>query len=286
MDIAIASGKGGTGKTTFALALAAWCGPRRDGVALIDCDVEEPNVNLFLKAEISDEKKVNVLIPQVNGDICTGRGECGDFCEFSAIVLMKGKPVVIPEMCHSCGGCSLVCPERAIVEVPKETGTVFSGRARGIDYAGGLLKIGEPMSPPVIKETKKYFTNAEIRIIDCPPGTSCPVIESVRGSDYVVLVTEPTPFGLNDLRLAVEMCRALDLPFCVVINRDGTGDDRVREYCGDENILIPASIPFSRKLAEDYARGDAAGYLIENHASELESIMNHILENQKKVCVT
>lgn len=281
MNIAIASGKGGTGKTTISLALASWCAAGGDDTALLDCDVEEPNADLFLRSEIDSEKKVTVPVPVVDMDKCTGCGECGDFCEFSAIVVVQGKPVVYNDMCHSCGGCELVCPENAISEVQREIGSVSSGRSGKIFYAGGLLNIGEPMSPPVIKETKNSFFEKAVRILDCPPGTSCPVIESVKESDFVVLITEPTPFGLNDLILAVEMCRALKLPFGVVINRDGIGDDQVMNYCIGENIPILASIPFSRELAEAYARGDATGFLLKNYSSALESIMNYI-ENLEK----
>ena len=283
MDIAVASGKGGTGKTTVAVTLASWCSREKRSVALLDCDVEEPNADLFLRSSIEREEQVDVLIPLVNAERCTACGECENICAFSAILLLKGKPLVLPDMCHSCGGCFLVCPEGAITEVPRTVGSVSSGKAGDIRYAGGLLKIGEPMAPPVIKATKKLCADADIRIIDCPPGTSCPVIESVRGSDFIILVTEPTPFGLNDLVLAVEMCRAMGLPFGVVINRDGIGNSGVRKYCAAENISILASIPYSRKLAEAYSRGDAIPAMLEAYSSELESVMNQIEKYSLKV---
>jgi MinD superfamily P-loop ATPase len=276
MIIAMASGKGGTGKTTLALALASWCAREGRTTALLDCDVEEPNADLFLGSVIDSREAVNVPVPRVDIDRCAGHGECERICEYSAIVLLKGKPLVLNDMCHSCGGCFLVCPEKAITEVPREVGTVSTGRAGGILYAGGLLNIGEPMAPPVIKETKKRHAGAQVRIIDCPPGTSCPVIESVRRSDFVVLATEPTPFGQNDLALAVEMCRAMGLPFGVVINRDGIGDGGVRDYCAAEDIPVLASIPYSRELAEAYARGDATAFMLDNFSREMESVFGHV----------
>ncbi|HPA73187.1 MAG TPA: ATP-binding protein [Spirochaetota bacterium] len=273
MDIAIASGKGGTGKTLMAVSLASWCAHEGMSVALLDCDVEEPNADLFLKSTIDAREPVNVLVPRVDDGKCTGCGECEKICAYSAIVLVKGKPLVLDDMCHSCGGCYLVCPERAITEVSREIGAVSSGRSGAILYAGGLLNIGEPMSPPAIRETKRRHRSADIRVIDCPPGTSCPVIESVRGSTFVVLVTEPTPFGLNDLALAVEMCRAMELPFGVVINRDGIGDGGVREYCAAQEIPVIAAVPYSRELAESYAKGDAARFMLHHHADGLGAII-------------
>jgi MinD superfamily P-loop ATPase len=282
MNISIASGKGGTGKTTLAVSLASWCAREGRFVALLDCDVEEPNANLLLKAVINTDEAVDVLIPRVDMDRCTGCGKCENICEYSAIVLLKGKPLVLNDMCHSCGGCFLVCPEKAIMEVPRQIGSISTGASGDILYAGGLLNLGEPMATPVIKETKKRHHEAHFRIIDCPPGTSCPVIESVRGSDFVILVTEPTPFGLHDLALAVAMCRAMELPFGVVINRDGIGDSGVRDYCAAENIPILASFPYSRELAEAYARGAVIAHIMQHFARELTSIMDHASYNSKQ----
>ncbi len=273
MNIAIASGKGGTGKTLIAVSLASWCAREGMSVALLDCDVEEPNAGLFLNPTITTCEPVSVPVPRVDDEKCTGCGECERICAYSAIVLIKGKPLVLPEMCHSCGGCVLVCPQRAITEVPREIGMISSGQSGDIIFASGLLNIGEPMAPPVIKEVKKHYFRTKMRIIDCPPGTSCSVIEAVRGSDVTILVTEPTPFGLHDLELAVEMCRAMELSFGVVINRDGIGNECVRDYCTREEIPILASISYSRELAESYARGDVVRFMLDHYAEELEEIV-------------
>ncbi len=285
MNIAIASGKGGTGKTTVALSLATYAAKAGSKVAIIDCDVEEPNVNLFLGATIIKTEISSVLIPSVDEGKCTGCGECEKICAFSAIVLIKSQPLVVPDMCHSCGGCFHVCPEGAITEVGKQIGVIESGRASGIDYAGGRLNIGEHMAPPLIREVKKKHNGHEVRIIDSPPGTSCPVVESVRGVDFLVLVTEPTPFGLNDLRLAVEMARALAVPFCVVINRAGIGNNDVEAYCMEQGIKIPARIPNVRRIAEEYSRGDCVSYIMENYPGELDGIMSCINENKRSVMI-
>lgn len=285
MNIAIASGKGGTGKTTLSTALTRYCASRYPTVALLDCDVEEPDANLFLKVAVEDVKPVPVPIPSVNNDLCTGCGLCEELCEYSAIVLIKGKPLVLPEMCHSCGGCALVCPVNVITEVPREIGTIESGAEGNIHYAAGFLNPGEPMAPPLIKEVKKRYYSADLRILDCPPGTSCPVIESVKDCDHLILVTEATPFGLNDLELAVKMAEALDLPFNVVINRCDTGYQGVEDYCAAHRIAVTARIPIERKLAESYSRGESVKYILENYGQELSVIVEHCTQHNRR-CYT
>ena len=252
MRVAIASGKGGTGKTTVAvnMALAA------DGdVQIVDCDVEEPNCHIFLKPKITRRRAVTIPVPEVDAGKCDGCGACGEICQYSAIVSLKTKPLVFPEMCHGCGGCSLVCPVGAISETGREVGVVEEGSANGCAFAQGRLKIGEAMAPPVIRAVRKAAREKGWVIIDAPPGTSCPVIEAVGWCDYVLLVTEPTPFGLNDLQLAVRMVEALSLPFGVVINRNGIGDKGVAEFCAGQGIPILAEIPDDRRIAEAYSRG-------------------------------
>jgi len=276
MNIAIASGKGGTGKTTISMSLASHYADKNISVAILDCDVEEPNVNLFLQAPVTEEVKTTVLIPQVDNSLCTGCGKCGEICEYSAIVLIKGKPLVLKEMCHSCGGCFLICPEKAIIEVSRETGVVELGEINGIKYAGGRLNISEAMSPPLIKDVKEYYPEAEMRLLDSPPGTSCPVIESVRGCDFLLLVSEPTPFGLNDLKLAAEMARAMKLPFGIVENRASEGNTSLKDFCKKESIPLLASIPNTREIAVRYSRGDSVSYIKENFKNELERIAVHI----------
>jgi len=257
MKVAIASGKGGTGKTTVAVNLAMVAADRGQSVQLLDCDVEEPNVHIFLKPSIGEQRRVSVPVPEVDESKCTACGECGGICQFSAIVALGSKPLVFPELCHGCGGCSLVCPEEAISEVPREAGTVEIGRAGWVEFAGGRLRVGEAMSPPVIRAVRKSVRKEGLAIIDAPPGTSCPVIASIRNCDYVVLVTEPTPFGMNDLVLAVETVRKLEQRFGVVVNRSDVGDDRVLHYCAQEKIPVLAQIPDDRRIAEAYSRGES-----------------------------
>ncbi len=275
MNIAIASGKGGTGKTTIAMSLASFYAGTGTRIALFDCDVEEPNVNLFLKAEIERTEAFNVLVPRVDEALCNGCGECERICAFSAIVLVKGKPLIFTEMCHSCGGCFHVCPERAIEEIDKATGVIEVGYRDGIRFAGGRLNIGEAMSPPLIREVKHCYPELDVRIIDSPPGTSCPAVEAMKDTDFVVLVTEPTPFGLNDLILAAGAVSALGIPFGVVVNRADMGDDPFMEQCREKGYNIIASIPHSRDIAEAYSRGDCISYILEYFRGEIEKIASH-----------
>ena len=256
MQIAVASGKGGTGKTTVATNLAYVASVSGIVTSYLDCDVEEPNGHIFLKPEINSFRKVAELKPVVDRELCIKCGLCEKICRFNALACLEKDVLVFPELCHSCGGCALVCPSDAIKEVPREVGKVDIGKSGLINYVGGVLNIGETMSPPVIREVKKYFDEADMRIVDSPPGTSCPVIESVRGSDYVVLVTEPTPFGLNDLRLAVDLIEKLEIPFGVVINRVGIGTRETHEYCESKGIDILLEIPEDRYVAECYSRGE------------------------------
>jgi MinD superfamily P-loop ATPase len=254
MILAIASGKGGTGKTTVAVALALSApGP----VKLLDCDVEEPNCHIFLRPNIDRRESVGIPIPVIDESKCTACGECSKICQYHAIVSLKTKPLVFPELCHGCGGCAKVCPTGAITEIEREIGVVETGSSDGVAFVQGELNVGEAMSPPLIRAVKRHSRNGGLTIIDCPPGTSCPVIAAVRGSDYVLLVTEPTPFGLHDLKLAVGTVRQLGLPFGVVLNRVGSGDGRVDEYCRTESIPILLRIPDVRSIAEAYSRGES-----------------------------
>jgi len=256
MRIAIASGKGGTGKTTVATNLAFTLSERGREVQLLDCDVEEPNCHIFVKPEIETSEPAMVPVPHVDKEKCNGCGICGEVCQYSAIVCMKGKVLVFPELCHGCGGCQRFCPENAISEEGREVGVVERGQAEGLHFGQGRLRVGEVMAPPLIKAVKQAAVESDVTIIDAPPGTSCPVIEAVRDSDFIVLVTEPTPFGLNDLKLAVEMVRILEVPFAVAINRCDVGDDAVKNYCAKEGIEIILEIPHDRRIAEVYSRGE------------------------------
>jgi MinD superfamily P-loop ATPase len=253
MIVAIASGKGGTGKTTVSVNLARMLG---SDVRLLDCDVEEPNVHLFLKGSTTKEEIINIPIPQVDESLCDGCGECGIFCEFHAIVTFGTAPLVFPEMCHGCGGCMKVCPQKAIREINKRIGVVETVQAGNITLIQGRLDVGVAMAPPLIRAVKDRLQDDLPAILDAPPGTSCPVIATLRVTDFVVLVTEPTPFGLHDLKLAVDMVRELGISFGVVINRVGIGDNRVHNYCTEQNIPVILEIPDDRRIAEAYSRGE------------------------------
>jgi MinD superfamily P-loop ATPase len=253
MKIAVASGKGGTGKTTVATNLALSLGD----VQFLDCDVEEPNANIFIKAKIQENKDVTVSIPKIDKKKCNFCGKCSEFCAYNALAVIKSNIFVFPELCHSCGGCELICPNNAVTWKKRMVGEVQHGRANGIDFFQGSLNIGEMQAIPVIKTLKKNIEKKKTVIIDVPPGTSCPVIESISNSDFCILVTEPTPFGLYDLKLAIEVVKYLFLPFGVIINRDGIGDGKVESYCKKNNIPILLKIPESKKIAHLYSKGVA-----------------------------
>jgi MinD superfamily P-loop ATPase len=270
MIIAIASGKGGTGKTTVAtsLALSIAAGGSADsaGPLFLDCDVEEPNAALFLKPRLDDRQEgnreeVGVLVPEVDYAKCTFCGRCAEVCVWHAIAVVGEKVLIFPELCHGCGSCTLNCPEDAIHEVLNVMGTLESGPAGPIRFAQGTMDVGQAMAGPIIRQLKAkhlsgHCADGRVAILDAPPGTSCPVVETMRGADFVLLVTEPTPFGLHDLRLAVQVARdELGLPVGVVVNRDGVGDSAVDEYCAAEAIPILMRLPLDRRIAEAISEG-------------------------------
>ncbi len=253
MKIAVASGKGGTGKTTISLALAEAAGP---GTRLLDCDVEEPNCHLFVSAK-PVRKPVTVLKPEADEKLCTGCRKCVELCRFNAIAVLGRKILLFPDLCHGCGGCVRVCPAGALKERPYKIGEAGTCEAGNFSLTDGCLSIGQTMSPPLIRAVKKETGEGNGTVIlDCPPGTSCSMVTAVREADFVLLVTEPTPFGLHDLTLAVETLRELKLPFGVIINRSDSGDDRVRSYCRAEGIPVLLEIPNRREIAEAYSRGE------------------------------
>lgn len=274
LRIAVASGKGGTGKTTVAANLARVASLRLSGVAYADCDVEEPNGHIFLKPVITEDIPVGHLTPRVDEKRCTLCGKCGEICRFSAIVCLDDRVMTFPEMCHACGGCRLVCPEDAITEVSREIGRLAKGSAGPIQFLHGLLNVGEALSVPVIRAVKAAIPDVDLVLIDAPPGTSCPVIESVRGSDYLVLVTEPTPFGLHDLKLAVDTARALGLRMGLVINRAGIGNRDVYAYCRESGLPILEEIPDDRRIAELYSRGELAS----DHLQGIQALFSGLLD--------
>lgn len=253
MIISVASGKGGTGKTTVATNLAVSVDRP---VQLLDCDVEAPNAHLFLQPQLTEAPTVYVPVPEVDAALCTCCGECSEICQFKAIVLVGDTVLTFPELCHSCGGCREVCPVGAVSEVGHELGALAIGERNGIAFVQGRLKIGEAMAPPLIERVRQYIRPDILNIIDAPPGTSCPVISAVRKADYVLLVTEPTPFGLNDLKLAWEVVQVLGLPAGLVINRSDIGNSGVRDFAEAAGLPVLMEIPFERRIAEAYSRGE------------------------------
>lgn len=278
MKIAVASGKGGTGKTTVATNLAYAASLNGYTVAYVDCDVEEPNGHLFLPPEWVVRKPVTRPIPQVDESKCTQCGRCGEVCQFSAIVPLGAFVLVYPEMCHGCGGCIEICPTGAITEASKEIGVLEMGWSGEVQFNRGVLNIGEAMSPPLIRKVKQAPPKTDLTLIDAPPGTSCPVIESVRDADLVVLVTEPTPFGLNDLKLAVDMVRCLKLSTGIVINRANTGDRHTWDYCQANQVPILAEIPDDRQVAEAYSRGELAGKTLPEYRTLFAGLLTSLIQ--------
>jgi MinD superfamily P-loop ATPase len=252
MIISIASGKGGTGKTTVATSLALSLGAN---VRILDCDVEEPNVHLFLHPELNRELPVSVPVPAVNDKACTRCGKCAEICRFNAIAVLGKVILTFPELCHGCGGCMEICPEKAITEGTRIVGGIETGHCNGIKFVHGKLRIGEAMSPPLIKAVRTHARPDRLNIIDAPPGTSCPVITAIKDTDFVLLVTEPTPFGLHDLKLAVEAVRVLGIPHGLVINRSDIGDHQVSAYAEKINMPVLMEMPFDRKIATAYSKG-------------------------------
>ena len=252
MIISIASGKGGTGKTTVATNLAVSLDSE---VQILDCDVEEPNVHLFIQPHMEETRTITTPVPEVDMEKCNLCGKCGEICQFRAILVIGETVLPFVEMCHSCGGCMEVCPEKAITETTRELGRIERGHRNGLEFVHGKLRVGEAMSPPLIKKVRQYTRPDVLTIIDAPPGTSCPVIASMKGADFVLLVTEPTPFGLHDLKLAVGAVRILGIPCGLVINRSDVGDDGVMAYAKAENVPVLMEIPFDRRIAEAYSRG-------------------------------
>jgi len=280
MIISIASGKGGTGKTTVSTNLAL---SLNKSIQFLDCDVEEPDAHIFLKPKIESKKTVSIPVPHVDEAKCNLCGKCAQVCAYNAIAVvnpirrskneirvgkenssipetkphkeLKGKVLIFPELCHGCGGCKLLCPEKAISEVDKDIGVIEFGESKAIQFIHGKLNIGEVLSPSLIRAVKEHINPTRTVIIDVPPGTSCPVIEAIKGSDYCILVTEPTPFGLNDLILTVEVLKKLKIPFGVVINRADIGDEKVEQYCQNYKIPVLMHIPFDKEIAIAYSKG-------------------------------
>ena len=293
MIIAVASGKGGTGKTTVATSLALAL--LEDGgnttkraepidspqLLFLDCDVEEPNAALFLKPSMDHHQDVGILIPEVDFDRCTYCGRCAEVCVWHAIAVVGRRVLVFPELCHGCGSCTLNCPEEAIHEVLHVMGTLESGHAGPLAFGHGILNVGEAMAVPIIRQLKGRMMgdpDRRVTVLDASPGTSCPVVETMRGADFVLLVTEPTPFGLHDLRLTVQVARdELGLPVGVVVNRDGVGDAGVDEYCAAEGIPVLMRIPLDRRIAEAISGGEALVRALPEYRPQFLRLWDQIL---------
>ena len=272
MKLAFASGKGGTGKTTLAVAMAL-ASPQ---AVLLDCDVEEPNVHLFMPGVESRRQVVETAVPRIDMALCDQCRVCVDFCQFNALAVFPGQTLVFPELCHSCGGCTLVCPRKAITEVPRRIGELVFGAYRQVQWIQGRLDVGQSMSPPLIRAVLGQ-KDSSLTLIDAPPGTSCPMVTAVTPADYVILVTEPTPFGLNDLKLAVDTLRQLEKPFGVIINRADAGDDGVRRYCQQEGLELWLEIPMKREIAEVYALGGTLLDALPGISASLENILSRLI---------
>ncbi|MBN1354383.1 MAG: ATP-binding protein [Candidatus Omnitrophica bacterium] len=285
MIISIASGKGGTGKTTVATSLALSI---NEEVQFLDCDAEEPNAHIFLKPRIGETKKVYIPVPVVDTERCAYCGRCREVCAYNAIAVVKGSDgkkgsiLVFSNLCHGCGSCAYFCPENAIKEVSREIGEIEIGTVGEMQFIHGRLSIGEAMAPPIIRQIKKYIDKTRTVIIDAPPGTSCPVVETVKKSDFCVLVTEPTPFGLNDLTLAVEVLKKLKIPFGIVINRSDLGDKRTDEYCKKNDIPVLMRIPFRREIAVAYSKGEPIVKIFPEYKKDFGDLFRKIKDEKPR----
>lgn len=258
MRIAVASGKGGTGKSTISTNLAYFLSDKYENIALLDCDVEEPNCHIFLRPEFDETEIVKVPVPKIDKERCVSCGKCAAICQYNAMAFVKNKVLVFDELCHGCGGCMLTCPAGAIIEGFREVGVIKFGSSGNLVFIQGESRIGEAMSPPLINAVKKYGRGKgyQTEILDCPPGTSCPMISAVSDADYVVMVTEPTPFGLYDLKLGVDVIKKIGIPFGIVINRSGENDNLIEDWAKNEGINVITKIPEDRKVAELYSKGE------------------------------
>lgn len=287
--MAVASGKGGTGKTTIATGLALLLAERGIETSYVDCDVEEPNGRIFLRPEVAETAGVFVSTPVIDAARCTNCGRCCDVCRFNALAHLPDRVLVFPELCHACGACALLCPEGAITEQPRRLGAIHRGVARsvsggdavGIDFLEGCLDVGEAHATPVIRALKRQLPKDGVVMLDAPPGASCPVVETIRGADLVVLVTEPTPFGLSDLVQAIGVVRAVAGEAVVVVNRTGMtkeGDAAAERLCDREGLPVLVAIPEDRAVATCSARGEAPVLAAEGYAVRLEPLVELIRE--------
>jgi len=275
MKLAVASGKGGTGKTTVAVNLALAIG---GDLQFLDCDVEGANAHIFLKPRIETIRPVGVPVPLIDAGRCIACGKCAETCRFNALVRIKKRIKVLPNLCHGCSGCQLVCPNGAVTMVSRRVGSISQGMAGGISFASGELDVGEALSVPIIRELKALDGGHAHTIIDCPPGTSCPVVESIHGSDYCLMVTEPTPFGLHDLKLMAKVLGKMEVPSGIVINRAREPYEPLEAFCRESGIPVLLRIPFDRRIAELYSHGET----LVDHIPEFKKMMLDLLEEVRR----
>jgi MinD superfamily P-loop ATPase len=272
--ISIASGKGGTGKTLVATSLAA----SLDRVQLVDCDVEEPNAYLFFPdRELIEKAECCVPVPAVDEAKCTHCGICSDFCAYHALAALSDQVLIFPELCHGCGGCTLVCPEKAVSEGSRPVGEIFRARSGKTEIIWGELRLGEARTTPLIRAVKG-MAKGGLTIVDCPPGTSCSMVESVLESDFCLLVTEPTPFGLYDLDIALNVLEKMNIPRGVLVNKSGIGDKKVYRYLEEKGIPLLMDIPMSRRIAELYSHGTIFVRQMPEWKERFQNLLNDILE--------
>jgi len=278
MKIAIASGKGGTGKTTVAVNLAWYLADRNRKVQYIDCDVEEPNGHFFLSPYLNEKDEASVMLPVVDQQKCSSCGECVRKCQFNAIARLPGNTMIFPELCHGCGLCLHVCPTSAISEGERSIGYVETGMGwGGVQFVHGVLNVGEPMPNPLIRQVKQRGLEDHIRIIDAPPGTSCPFVETISDADLVILVTEPTPFGLHDLKISVEVAQARGKQVCVVVNRENGPFTALNEYQAVNGLRVLARLPEDRRVAEAYSTGEILVQALPEYAAHFAAIADEVL---------
>lgn len=276
MIIAVASGKGGTGKTTIAVSLVKAIG---ENITLVDCDVEEPNAHIFIQPEISKVEEVFIKIPRVDLGQCNFCGKCSSMCAFNAIAVTPRTVNIFSDLCHSCGACTYFCPQDAISEIDKTIGIIETGKKNGIKFIQGSLNVGMAMPTPIINAMKEKISLPNHTIIDAPPGTSCSMIHAVINANYCILVTEPTPFGLNDLKLALEVLAKLNIPFGVIINRADIGNKEVENFCQQNDVEILMTIPFRREIAEGYSTGETLVDVLPYYTAEFEKLF-FMIENK------
>lgn len=283
MQIAVASGKGGTGKTTIATSLALSLA-RLAKVRYFDCDVEAPNGHLFLNPVFSEKSDAVIRIPQIQIEKCTACGRCVEVCQFHALAKVGKNILVFPQLCHGCGSCTWNCPENAIIEIPNPIGVLEKGAGlENIEFFQGQLTISEPMPTPIIRQLKKLHSPLAdtIDILDAPPGASCSAVETLRGVDFVLLVTEPTPFGLHDLKQMLGILSDMNLPSGLIINRDGIGDGGLDQFCKQQNLHVLLRIPFDRRIAEGTAQGKALVHLFPEYFQIFTDVFKQIQKEIK-----